>query len=237
MGWEGAADVRLLVPWTFVAIGIPGAFQPLETLSPVTVDSLLIAAAQRNGSLIAIARYADGTWDPVTWSQPFDLDDIQPTTTGDGTWRLPGGDTVAVGVPPSWHLYSEVERGTPMTTTGFRISGIHCSTSWVLTTDRTGLQSLEGTWLAGVALSAPPQAVLSEEDIPDLERIRVDLDLVDRPSRGDGRRTFHWLGFFRIDGAVVGVVHGQYYEGDSLLVVLLQGDRSRVLSRLHAGGC
>jgi len=228
--------MRFLASWALMAIGLPDVSQILEATPVVEGDTLLIAAVYENGSLIPIARYAGGAWNVVPWSEPFGFED-DSAYAADGTRLWPERDTLGTGVPASWLLYSHGARGTPMATGEFRLGRTYCMVRWELTTDRRPLQSPEGSRFAGVALSQPPDTVLSEEDIADLEQIRVDLDLTDRPSRGDDVRTFRWLGFFRIRGLVVGVVHGDFWEGESFLVVELDGAGSRILARLHGGGC
>ncbi len=51
------------------------------------------------------------------------------------------------------------------------------------------------------------------------------------------RRVIRWLAFFRIQGSVVGIVHGDFREGESFVVVKLDGAASRILAQLHGGGC
>ncbi len=92
---------------------------------------------------------------------------------------------------------------------------------------------------AGVALSRAPEAVLFEDDIPALNRIREDLGLVDstadRWSESYGK--FRWLAFVRVAGTVIGVMHGEYYEGELIHVVEIIGDVGRVVAETHMGGC
>lgn len=92
---------------------------------------------------------------------------------------------------------------------------------------------------AGVALSRAPEAVLFEDDIPALNRIGEDLGLVDstadRWSESYGK--FRWLAFVRVAGTVIGVMHGEYYEGELIHVVEIIGDVGRVVAETHMGGC
>lgn len=230
------ADMRLLVPLALPGIGFPGTSRPPAATPSTPGDTLVIGVVYENGSLIPIARYAGGAWNVVPWSEPFGYED-DSVIAADGTRLWPERDTVDTRVPSSWLLYSHGARGTPMATGEFRLGKTYCMVRWELTTDRRSLQSPEGSRFAGVAMSQPPDTVLSEEDIAGLEQIRVDLDLTDRPSGGDGVRTFRWLGFFRIQGLAVGVVHGEGWEGEFFLVVALDGTGSRILAQLHGGGC
>ena len=177
------------------------------------------------------------------WLDPFELEgvedseEVELTTDGEGSWSWSGG-LVAAGVPTDWLLYSEQHTGSPVTITGGRLTMAHCTFKWALTVDGSGIEAPEQARFAGVAVSRAPEAVLAESDLPGLNRISEELGLIDRPDRwSDSYRRFRWLGFFRVEAAVIGMVYGEYYAGDGMLVVGIHGEVGRVLARTHMGGC
>ena len=123
------ADMRFFASWALLAIGLPDVSQHSEATPVVAGDTLVIAVVYENGSLIPIARYADGTWDVVTWSEPFGFED-DSVIAADGTRLWPERDSLDTGVPASWLLYSHGARGTPMATGEFRLGRTYCMVRW-----------------------------------------------------------------------------------------------------------
>lgn len=231
--------------------------------SPAT-DALWIAVADREqGILMPVSRYQDGSWDTPPWSGIFPVERIAATPSGDGVWSWPDGnllwehpardtdtlgrapEVIATGVPASWFLHSPANRGLPLLTTGLRVVMAHCNERWGIRTDLDTLPAFGGDRferLSGIAFTHPPSAVLSEDDIPALDRIREDLSFVDCVRDGEGYRRFHWLGLFKFDDgplatATLGVLQGDYYEGRGYMVIQIDGDRGRVVAQASEGGC
>ena len=246
-------------------IPTPQATSPVagDQTSPAP-DALWIAIADRlQGILMPVARHQEGSWDNPPWTGIFPVERMAANRSGDGVWSWPdasllwehpAGDSdtvgrapqvIATGVPASWFLHSPTNRGLPLLTTGLRVVMAHCDERWGI---RTNLDSLpafdDGRFenLSGIALTHPPSAVLSEDDIPALDRIREDLGFVDRRRDGEGYRRFRWLGFYRFqDGPLatttLGILRGDYYEGAGYIVIQIDGDRGRVVARASEGGC
>lgn len=211
------------------------------SLRPST-DPLWIAVVEGRGNLYPIARLDEGGWKVPAWVEPFEvegvgaLEEVELTPDGDGRWSWSGG-LVTREVPTSWLLYTEEQAGTPLAITRGRLVSAHCVYKWALAVDGPAPGLSEGQF-TGVALSRAPEAVLSKADMPGLNRIGEDLGLIDDPDRwSEGYRKFRWLGFLRVEGAVIGVLHGEYYEGETIRVVEIDGEVGRVLSRTHMGGC
>ena len=146
-----------------------------------------------------------------------------------------------------WSFYSQTERGSVLTVARLLLVEAQCMMSWALGFGAPAglaepeLPAVEGApAVAGVAFSHPLEVVSGDEEIPGLDGIRVELGLVDVSSVDDPMesRRFVWLGFYRLDdGAIIGVVNDRAYEGESWLVVEVDGARSRVAHRVHGGGC
>ncbi len=227
---------------------------PSETATPR--DPLWIAVVQTDGVLIPFARLTGDVWD-LPWPAPFDAETAAVDTTGEAapppwlgreSWTLPvppidgqdpGGGRIAA--PIGWSFYSQTERGTALTVTRLLLVEAHCMMRWALGLDARELSRVEGTpTLAGVAFNHPLEVVSAEAEIPGLDRIRVELGLMDSTDLDDPSlsRRFVWLGFYRLDdGGIIGVVNDRAYEGESWLVVQMDGDRSRIAHRVHGGGC
>ena len=227
-------------------------------------DALWIAVAYRDeGTLMPVARYQDGSWDNPPWTGVFPVERIAAARTGEGVWSWPDAsvlwehparlsdtlgrapEVIATEVPASWFLYSRTERRMPLYTTGLGVVQAGCDEQWDIRTNRDTLPAFgDGPFshLSGIALTHPPSAVLSEDDIPALDRIREDLGFVDRLRDGEGYRRFDWLGLFRFDNgplgaATLGILEGGYYEGYGYIVIQFEGDRGRVIARASTGGC
>ena len=227
-------------------------------------DALWIAVADRlQGILMPVARHQEGFWDNPPWSGIFPVERIAAKRSGSGVWSWPDAsllwehpardsdtlgrapEVIATGVPSSWFLHSSRNRGLPLFTTGLRVVMAHCDERWGIRTDLDTLPAFgEDRFenISGIAFTHPPSAVLSEDDIPSLDRITEDLGFVDRPRDGEGYRRFHWLGLFRFDdgplaAATLGVLQGDYYEGRGYIVIRIDGDRGRVVARASEGGC
>ncbi|MDE2875723.1 MAG: hypothetical protein OXU69_07240 [Gemmatimonadota bacterium] len=227
-------------------------------------DALWIAIADRlQGILVPVARYQDDSWDNPPWTGLFPVERLAASRSGDGVWSWPDAsmlwdhsardsdtlgrapEVIATGVPASWVLHSPRNRGLPLFTTGLRVVMAHCDERWGIRTNLDTLPAFDDDRfenISGIVFSRPPSAVLSEGDIPALDRITEDLGFVDRLRDGEGYRRFHWLGLFRFDEggpgtAILGVLQGDYYEGRGYMIIRIDGDRGRVVARASEGGC
>ena len=224
--------------------------------------------------LVPIARHLDGSWDNVPWAGIFDLSGpgpgIEAVKTGDGVWSWPDAsrywdhpgraadtlgrapEVIAAGVPRSWFLYSPGEQGLPLSTTGLAVTPAHCSHRWAIRTDLEAPpapDAFDAYGPPGIALTRLPAAVLSENDIPELEEIRRNLGFADISEGRKGDRSFYWLGLFRFENigpgnadggtrdATLGVLWGRYYEGADYTLIRIDGEGSRVLATAYEGGC
>ncbi len=185
-------------------------------------NALWISVADRNqGILMPVARYQDGSWDNPPWTGLFPVERIAAARSGPGVWSWPDAgllwerpagnpdtlgrapEVIGTGVPASWFLYSRRQRELPLLTTGLRVVTAHCIERWGVTTDLDTLPAFGDDrfeYLSGIAFTHPPTTVLSEEDVPALDRIREDLGFVDRLRDGEAYRRFDWLGLYRFDG-------------------------------------
>ena len=243
-----------------VAIGLTTvclACGPEPSAPPLEREPLWIAVVQSDGALIPIARHDGGVWD-LPWPAPFDQETAALDTTGEVSpppwlggeaWTLPvppidtrdpGGGRIAA--PMKWSFYSQTERGAALTVARLLLVQAHCMMQWALGFDERELFQVEGTpAVAGVAFNRPLDVVSAEDEmIPGLERIRADLGLVDVADPDDPMmsRGYVWLGFYRLDdGVIIGVVNDRLYEGESWLVVEIDGARGRIVHRVYGGGC
>ena len=254
------ATVGLLLASALSACSAPEEEFPAGSGSAPGGDILWVGIAEQDGSLAPIARYADDAWDSPPWAGIFVLEEIVAIRTGDGEWSWPDAnqiwqnagrdldtlgrapDVIATGVPASWFLYSQTEHGLPLATESLTVALSHCVDRWTIRTDRDtllgiGTPGIGWTKLAGVGFNRAPSAVFSEDDIPDLARIREDLGLVDRPNAGEGSVTYGWLGLFRFDGMTLGVLYAAGYEGASYMLIEIDGNRGRVAVKTNEGGC
>ena len=183
------------------------------------------------GLLIPIARRAGGVW-AHPWPEPFDTSNVA-VIESDGVlrdfrwesqqglkpWALPvdaqDPEFPRIGAPTRWSFHSETPPGTTLTVTGLALIEAECLVSWALRTDARVLSQVDGTRrVAGVAFNHRLDAV-SAEEVPYLDRIRTDLELVDTAGMYASR--FVWLGFYRLeDGGIIGVVNHVGYEGGKL---------------------
>ena len=221
-------------------------------------DALWIGVASYEGTIAPIARVADGVWSIPPWADAFYLQSIAARNTGDGVWSWPdvkevwenpdedpdfpgrAPDVIATGVPDSWYLFSEAQRGSELTTTSLMVERSHCMVRWALQTTRDTLPAMGmgvHPYIGGVVLSRQPSAILSADDMPALERIEEDLGLVDVTDAGKLDRRFDWLGFFRYDDLTFGVVQALYYESSDFSIVEFNGELGRVVAWASEGGC
>ena len=220
---------------------------------PPPSDLLWVAIVDTRGMLIPIARKAGGVWDHH-WPNTFevgrvariDSDGVLRTSeSGQGLkpWALPvdaqDPEFPRIGAPTRWSFHSETAPSTTLTVTGLDLIGAHCLVRWALRTNDTDdrrLSQVDGTrQIAGVAFNRRLEAI-SGEEVPYLDRIRTDLELVDDPSAG--RSEFVWLGFYRLErGGIIGVVNRIGYEGESYLIVEIEGDKGQVVIEVSGGGC
>ena len=203
-----------------------------------------------------IARYDGGVWDRP-WPEPFRtmlrIDSaglLKPHLAnewpaGREPWALPvdlsDPRQARITAPREWRLYSESERGGPLTLTELRLAPAQCFQEWVLRTNRRDLTQVDyGSFrpLVGVAFSRSVESV-GEDDIPHLDRIRADLGLVD--GTGPKEPRYVWLGFFRVGSlgreTIIGVMNGVGYEGEAFYVVEIDGEQGRVAVEAGGGGC
>ena len=228
---------------------------PEPSAPPMGREPLWVAVVKTDGVLIPFARRDGGAWD-LPWPAPFDAETAALDTAGEvgpppwlgrEAWTLPvppidrqdprGG---RIAAPMQWSLYPETEGGPALTAARLLLIEAHCMMSWALGFEERELSRLEGTFdVAGVAFNRPLE-VVSAEEIPELDRIRTDLGLIDSARLDDPTESsrFVWLGFYRRDdGGIIGVVNHLGYEGESWLVVEIDGDRGSVAHRVYGGGC
>ena len=237
------------------AIGLTAvclACGPGPSAPPTAREPLWIAVVQTEGVLIPFARRAGDGWD-LPWPAPFDAETaaldtggevVPPPWLGREAWTLPvppidrqdpaGG---RIAAPMQWSYYSQTERGTALTAARLLLIQAHCMMSWALGFEEREPVPVEGIpEVAGVAFNHPLE-VVPEDEIPELDPISAELGQVDSTDPTLARQ-FVWLGFYRLDdGAVIGVVNDRAYEGESWLVVEIDGDRGRIVHRVHGGGC
>ena len=228
----------------------PGPSSPAEEREP-----LWIAAVQTSGALIPFARHGDDGWD-LPWPAPFDAETGALSGGGEAV-APPRADREApslpmppvdqdsrggrIAAPMQWTFYSQTERGSALTVARLLLAEAHCMMSWALGFGDRELPRVEGTPnVAGVAFNHPLEVVSAEEEIPGLDRIRADLGLIDVDGLDDPMqsRRLVWLGFYRLDdGDIIGVVNDRLYEGESWLVLEIDGDEGRIAHRVYGGGC
>ena len=246
-------------------------------------------AVDASATLVPIARFLHGTWDNAPWAGLLTLGGpgggFEAVKTGDGVWSWPDAsrywdhpgrvadtlgrqpEVIATGVPRSWLLYSPAERGIALSTTGLVVTRAHCLHRWAIRTARdegSAGAAGDGRGQPGIAFTKRPAAVMSEDDVPGLDRIRRNLGFADVAEGRKGDRSFHWLGLFRFNdgattdaaapaaadgaqldasaenrlpGVVLGVLWGLYYESADYTVIRIDGDRSRVIMNASEGGC
>ena len=222
---------------------------------------LWIAVVQTGGALIPFARHGDDGWD-LPWPAPFDAESGALADGGEAT-PAPPPDREApslpmppvdqdsrggrIAAPMQWRFYSQTERGSVLTVARLMLVRAHCMMSWALGFGGPSgfrepeLPAVEGTPnIAGVAFSLPLEVVSAEDEIPALDRIRAELGLVGSSDPDDPNLSsrFVWLGFYRLDdGRIIGVVNSRLYEGESWLVMEIDGDQGRIAHRVYGGGC
>ena len=218
-------------------------------------EPLWIAAVQTSGTLIPFARQGDDGWD-LPWPAPFDVEtgapdggrEVAPRPRPDReppSLPMPPVDQDSRGgriaAPMEWRFYSQTERGSALTVARLLLAEAQCMMSWALGFGDRELPRVEGTRdVAGVAFNHPLEVVSAEEEIPGFERIRAELGLVDVAGLDDPMqsRRFVWLGFYRLDdGGIIGVVNDRASEGESWVVVEIDGDEGRIAHRVFGGGC
>lgn len=226
-------------------------------------DLHLVPIARYDGGRSASAE--DEGWDEP-WPQRFRFEDLR-FDRDRGTPAIfpefgmaPGADTAESGgsaphdwtrnteAPVDWHFHVRGRGVSTLATSHLSLMRGVCLWGWGLPVEET--PDLEA-WLhqtatrrdapAAVTFSRAPDAVLTEAEIPTLDEVRRELNLVDRPEPGrppdDNAATFRWLGFYRFDDLLLGVVHERGYEYQSLGVVRLDGDRGRIVATRSIGGC
>ena len=236
---------------------------PVEGQSgPPEDEPLWVGVLDRGGHLVPIARYragqpgagvGEGAWDEP-WPELFELEALRfdrqtgrPLIVDMPRWR-PNQETRSgwrrtKAAPVRWYVHAPGERVTPVDATSLTITQAHCLMAWTLEVEVTPeVRALlrradEQRQFAGAVFSIPADAVVDEADIPALDRIQQDLELVDRPSIGDSRVTHRWLGLYRFSDLLLGVMHVLGYEGESYVIVEIDGDQGRMAAAVSGGGC
>ncbi|WP_419164602.1 hypothetical protein [Candidatus Palauibacter sp.] len=249
---------------TLLAIALGLVFDPtrVEAQSrPPQEEPLWVGVLDRDGNLVPVARYkaaqpgtGAGAWDEP-WPELFEFEALRfdrqtgtPLFVDLPRW-LPNQETRSgwrrtKAAPVRWYVHSPGEPVTPVDATFLTITHAHCVMAWRLDVEETPEVSAllrrsdeRRQQLVGPVFSRPAAAVVDEVDIPALDRIRQDLDLVDRPAKGDVRLDHRWLGFYHFSDLLLGVMHVRGYEGESYVVVEIDGDQGRIAARVHGGGC
>ncbi len=207
-----------------------------------------------DGVLIPFARRGDDGWD-LPWPAPFDAETAPLDTDGEAGPPGPGREPTLptppidrqdprggrIAAPMQWSFYSQTERGTALAVARLLLIEVQCLMSWALGFGDRELSSVEGTrGVAGVAFNHPLEIVSSSDGIPALDQMSAELGLVDATDVDDPTqsRRFVWLGFYRLDdGGVIGVVNDLAFEGESWLVVEIDGEQGRIVHRVLGGGC
>lgn len=204
----------------------------------------------------------EGAWDEP-WPEPFEFEALRfdrqtgtPLFVDIPRWR-PNQETRSgwrrtKAAPVRWYVHSAGEPVTSVDATSLTITHAHCVMAWKLEVEETPelsalLRRVDAQWRQssgavfsrpiGAVFSRPADAVVDEADIPALDRIRQDLELVDRPAKGDARVNHRWLGFYGFSDLLLGVVHVLGYEGEGYYIVEIDGDRGRIAADVHGGGC
>ena len=226
-------------------------------------DLNLVPIARHDGDRSAFAE--DEGWD-APWPEMFRLGDIRfdrdrgtpavfpelGTALGADTTPSGGSSTHdwsrTTGAPVDWYFHVRGQDVSTLATSHLWLMQGECYWGWSLPVEET--PDLEA-WLhqtatrrdapVAVTFSRAPDAVLDEAAIPTLEGMLRKLNLVDRPVPGlppdHKAATFRWLGFYRFDDLLLGVVHERGYEYQSLSVVRLDGDQSRIVATRRTAGC
>ena len=204
-------------------------------------------------------------WDEP-WPEMFRFDDLRfdrdrATPVVFPTFGMaPGADTTANGgsvqhdwsrtteAPVDWYFHVPGQNVSALSTAHLSLMRTECFMAWSLPVEEAP-ELEEALRQAGVRRDAPaavvfsrsPDAVVDESEMPALDEIRRELNLVDRPESGhppdDKAATYRWLGFYRFDGLLLGVVHERGYESGTFHVVQIDGDRGRIVADVWAGGC
>ncbi len=210
----------------------------------------------------------EGAWDEP-WPELFELEALRfdrqtgrPLFVDLPRW-LPNQETRSgwrrtKAAPVRWYVHSPGEPVTPVDATFLTITHAHCLMAWNLEVEETPEVSAllrradeqrkqsSGAVFSrpvGAVFSRPADAVVDEADIPALDRIRQDLDLVDRPESERDRPGFYrggdysWLGFHRFGDLVLGVAYGEFYESEAYFIVEIDGDHGRMAAAVSGGGC
>lgn len=236
---------------------------------------LWLALATHDGSRLDPLgrRVADGSWHP-SWPEGIPFVDMDRggflhhrRSRGDDPerppdhWPLPfrsvDGERARLDLPLLW--YRHLRRSTvPGTVTDLMLASRHCEVGWALRLDPDRPWRDASGRSIGVAFSDPSVTRL-EEETPELERMRIRLGLIDRPtSREEGgySKAGTWyprrevIGYFRLgDATVLGVVQAYHYEGEGTVVFEIPAasmggeglsaasDTARIVLDVHGGGC
>lgn len=232
---------------------------------------LWIGFLRRDSHLVPIARYDSGRpasvegWDEP-WPEPFRLADLR-IDRDRGTplvlpaaGTAPGAATTANGgsvrhdwsrtteAPVDWYFHVRGQGVSTLTTGHLSLTPTGCFRAWSLPVDETPeledvlrQTAVRRNAPSAVVFSRPPDAVVDESEIPALDEIRRELNLVDRPEPGrppdDHAATFRWLGFYRFGDLLLGVWHEQGYQFQTFNVVRIDRDRGRTVADFRLGGC
>lgn len=220
---------------------------------------LWIGFLRRDSHLVPVARHDAGRpastdgerWDEP-WPEPFrpadlriDRDRGMPEVSG-GSLRHDWSRTTEA--PVDWYFHVRGQGISRLATRHLSLMRIGCFWAWSLPVEETpGLE--ETLRRAGIrrdapvaaVFSRPPDAVVDESEIPALDAIRRELNLIDRPEAGrppdDDAATFRWLGFYGFGDLLLGLVHERGYEYQAFQIVRIEDDRGQVVADVRFSGC
>ena len=228
-------------------------------------DVLWVGAVEASGGtawLTPIARLDEGAWSQA-WPEPvYDLLIEVPVDSAGLVQRHaamtalpldPGGPGAPrIASPHRWLHYprlvadAAVRSPEPVAAVvvGLALSDAYCGMRWKLRvrSSRGGDDPPEAAARdlnEGVSVNQRPDEVLQASDVAGLDEIAARLGFESRTGFGVGEsyQDFSWMGLFRFGSTVLGVVDSRRYEGASYAVVEIDGERSRIVGRLHRGGC
>jgi hypothetical protein len=180
---------------------------------------LHVGVLGRDGVAIPIAVYYRGSWSKA-WPEPV-ID------------RAPADPPAEI--PLLWFSYVEGAAGVPVHFRDRVITEAHCATNWAYTTDWTGQIPRDPhtvRQIAGMILS-DSVPLIEEDSIPGVAAFRERFDLVTR----DAYRRSTTMGYFRLDGRLIGAFLKLGYEVEQYQIYELDADGGRLLLDVSGGGC
>ena len=220
---------------------------------------LWIGFLRRDFHLVPVARHdagrsasADGEgWDEP-WPEPFRPADFRIDRER-GTPEVSGGSlrhdwSRTTEAPGDWYFHVRGLGISRLATSHLSLMRIECFWAWSLPIEET--PRLEEAFRraatrrdapVAVVFSRVPDAIVDESEIPALDAIRRELNLIDRPEPGrpldDDAATFRWLGFYGFGDLLLGLVHERGYEYQAFRVVRIDDDRGRIVADVRFSGC